>query len=73
MTGFLAPLLDLRLPDGLGMTFDEEMDGVYLPGVHVPPGRQGDLELDSKIPADGRTCRRRHVWLSGSRHRPRSE
>ena len=53
VTGFLAPLLDLRLPDGLGMTFDEEMDGVYLPGVHVPPGRKGDLQLDSKIPATG--------------------
>ena len=52
-TGFLAPLLDLRLPDGLGMTFDEEMDGVYLPGVHVPSGRKGDLELDTKIPAAG--------------------
>ena len=53
VTGFLTPLLDLRLPDGLGMTFDEEMDGVYLPDVHVPTGRRGDLQLDSKIPATG--------------------
>lgn len=53
VTGFLAPLLELRLPDGLGMTFDEEMDGVYLPGVHVLSGRRGDLELDQRIPAAG--------------------
>jgi len=43
---FLSPFLDVQLPDGVGMTFDEEMDGFYFPGVHVsPPGRTGDLTI----------------------------
>ncbi len=33
----LAPLLDARLPDGLGMTMDEEMDGCYVAGAAQPP------------------------------------
>lgn len=33
---FLRPFLDARLPDGLGMTFDEEMVGWYLEGGGVP-------------------------------------
>lgn len=32
----LEPFLDMRLPDGVGMTFDEEMVGWYLPGGGVP-------------------------------------
>ncbi len=52
-TSFLAPLLDVRLPDGVGMTFDEEMDGYYFPGLQLPPGRAGDLQIDARIPATG--------------------
>ncbi|OFW10856.1 MAG: hypothetical protein A3H96_20725 [Acidobacteria bacterium RIFCSPLOWO2_02_FULL_67_36] len=33
----LRPFLDMHLPDGLGMTFDEEMDGWYLPGADDAP------------------------------------
>jgi cholesterol oxidase len=50
---FLQPLLNIRLPDGLGMTFDEEMAGFYFPGVSVPPGRQGDLKIEAKVPSSG--------------------
>jgi len=32
-------------PDGLGMTFDEEMVGFYFPGLSLPPGREGDLGI----------------------------
>jgi cholesterol oxidase len=32
----LEPFLNVRLPDGLGMTFDEEMVGWYLAGGSVP-------------------------------------
>ncbi len=47
-TGFLQPFLDIRLPDGLSMTFDEEMVGYYFPGFSVPAGREGDLEIENK-------------------------
>jgi cholesterol oxidase len=53
-TGFLAPLLDIRLPDGLGMTFDEEMEGYYFPGVSLPAGRTGDLQINGRIPTSGK-------------------
>ena len=33
----LRPLLEVRLPDGLGMTFDEEMVGCYAEGASEPP------------------------------------
>jgi hypothetical protein len=52
-TGFLQPLLNIHLPDGLGMTFDEEMVGFYFPGFSVPAGRQGDLEIEAKVPSSG--------------------
>lgn len=52
-TGFLQPLLDIRLPDGLGMTFDEEMVGIYFPGLSVPAGREGDLRIEAGIPPSG--------------------
>jgi cholesterol oxidase len=43
---FLSPFLDVQLPDGVGMTFDEEMVGFFYPGVHTPaPGRAGDLTI----------------------------
>ena len=37
------PFLDVQLPDGVGMTFDEQMKGWYFPGMaRRPPGRAGD-------------------------------
>jgi len=50
----LRPFLDVRLRDGVGMTFDEKMDGWYFPGQSTPaPGREGDLTIGSRIPAAG--------------------
>ncbi len=46
---FLAPLLDVRLPDGLGMTFDEEMTGHYFPGFLPPPGFEGDGAIEARV------------------------
>ena len=51
----LRPLLDARLPDGIGMTFDEEMVGWYWPGQQTSgPGRTGDLEIEQWVPKEGR-------------------
>jgi hypothetical protein len=42
----LRPYLDVSLPDGLGMTFDEEMAGWYFEGSHTSAeGRDGDLAI----------------------------
>ncbi|MGH9431621.1 MAG: hypothetical protein ACRD3T_08765, partial [Terriglobia bacterium] len=50
----LRPFLDVYLPDGLGMTFDEEMVGWYFEGATTPtPDRAGDLTIASRIPASG--------------------
>ena len=50
----LQPFLDVRLPDGVGMTFDEKMDGWYFPGESTPaPGREGDLTIGARIPVSG--------------------
>lgn len=50
----LRPFLDMQLPDGIGMTFDEEMAGWYFPGAATPaPGRDGDLAIGARIPASG--------------------
>jgi cholesterol oxidase len=50
----LRPFLDVQLPDGIGMTFDEEMVGWYFPGATTPaPGRDGDLTIAARIPATG--------------------
>jgi cholesterol oxidase len=50
----LRPFLDVQLPDGIGMTFDEEMLGWYFPGQGTPaPGRTGDLTIAQRIPASG--------------------
>ncbi len=50
----LRPFLDAQLPDGIGMTFDEEMVGWYFPGAGTPaPGRDGDLTIAARIPASG--------------------
>jgi hypothetical protein len=50
----LRPFLDVQLPDGVGMTFDEEMTGWYFPGQATPaPGRAGDMTIAARIPASG--------------------
>jgi GMC oxidoreductase len=52
-TVFLEPLLDIRMPDGLHMEFDEQMVGYFLAGVSVPAGRTGDLQIEARVPASG--------------------
>ncbi len=48
------PLLDAQLPDGVGLTFDEQMVGWYFPGKSTPsPGLNGDLTIGALIPATG--------------------
>jgi hypothetical protein len=50
----LSPFLDVYLPDGLGLTFSEEMVGWYFEGATTPsPGRAGDLTIADRIPATG--------------------
>jgi hypothetical protein len=50
----LRPFLDAQLPDGVGMTFDEQMTGWYFPGQGASePGRAGDLAIANRIPAAG--------------------
>ncbi len=53
---FLRPLLDVRMPEGVGMTFDEEMKGVYFHNFSVPVGPEGEQQLENKSPADGMQC-----------------
>lgn len=53
----LRPFLDVQLPDGLGMTFDEEMVGRYYEGATTPaPGREGDLTILNARPEAGVAC-----------------
>jgi cholesterol oxidase len=50
----LRPFLDVYLPDGLSLTFDEEMVGWYFEGGTTPaPGRAGDLTIAERIPPSG--------------------
>jgi cholesterol oxidase len=50
----LRPFLDSQLPDGVGMTFKEQMVGWYFPGESTPaPGMAGDLTIAKRIPATG--------------------
>jgi len=50
----LSPFLDVYLPDGLGLTFSEEMVGWYFEGATTPtPDRAGDLTIADRIPASG--------------------
>ncbi len=54
VNSLLCPFLDAQLPDGVGMTFDEEMVGWYFPGASSPAsGRAGDLTIAARIPASG--------------------
>lgn len=52
-SAFLEPLLDIHLPDGLSMTFDEVMTGFYFPGLSVPATREGDEGIEARIPESG--------------------
>jgi hypothetical protein len=53
----LKPFLDVQLPDGVGMTFDESMDGWYFEGQHTPaPGRDGDLTIAARETDGVPTC-----------------
>jgi len=52
-TVFLEPLLDIRMPDGLHMEFDEQMVGYFFAGASVPAGRTGDLQIEARVPASG--------------------
>ena len=50
----LRPFLDVDLPDGLTMTFSEEMVGWYFEGATTPtPDRAGDLTIANLIPKTG--------------------
>jgi cholesterol oxidase len=50
----LAPFLNSQLPDGIGLTFDEKMEGWYFPGhATSSTGRAGDLSLGSLMPSAG--------------------
>ena len=61
----LQPFLDVQLPDGVGMTFDEKMVGWYFPGEATPaPGREGDLTIAQRIPASGDSGRRGALAVS---------
>jgi hypothetical protein len=43
----------VRLPEGLGMTFDEEMKGFYFDGFTPPAGSDGDKQIAAKPSAEG--------------------
>jgi hypothetical protein len=46
----LAPLLDMQLPRGIGMTFKEEMVGWYVAGGTTPStDRKGDLTIAASV------------------------
>ena len=49
----LSPFLDIQLPAGLGMTFDEEMVGWYWQAEFTgQPGSQGDLAIAERLQGD---------------------
>jgi cholesterol oxidase len=50
----LAPFLDAQLPDGVGLSFDEEMNGWFFEDATLTgSGRAADLTLNDRIPATG--------------------
>lgn len=49
----LTPFLDVHLPAGLGMWFDEEMVGWYFPGEPIEPGPAGARALKRRVPLGG--------------------
>jgi cholesterol oxidase len=52
----LRPFLDVNLPDGLSLSFDENMEGWYFEGASTSqPGYEGDLEITGLLPAPADT------------------
>ncbi|MDE3180022.1 MAG: hypothetical protein KGM47_10235, partial [Acidobacteriota bacterium] len=51
---FLEPLLNIQLPSGVGMEFDEVMNGFYFPGVVVPATRVADKTIEARVSAETR-------------------
>lgn len=50
----LKPFLDAQLPDGVGLSFDEEMNGWFFAGATLNgTGRAADLTINDRIPASG--------------------
>lgn len=50
----LKPFLDVELPDGVGMAFDEEMVGWFFEGKSTPAaGREGDLTILNLVSGAG--------------------
>lgn len=50
----LRPFLDVSLPDGIGLSFDEQMVGWFFESVSSPkPGPQGDLAIGDLVPPSG--------------------
>ena len=50
----LGPFLNAQLPDGVGLSFDEEMTGWYFDGATLAgTGRNADLAIADRIPATG--------------------
>jgi hypothetical protein len=72
----LQPFLDAQLPDGVGMTFDEKMDGWYFAEMAEPAaGRDGDLTIAASVPGsvtcvfDGRMIIRDvNEFIDGTAH-----
>ncbi len=51
----LRPFLEAQLPDGVGLSFDEEMTGWFFDGATLEgSGRQADLTLNERIPETGK-------------------
>lgn len=53
-TIFLEPLLDMHLPGGVGLSFDEQMTGVYFPGLRAPVSREDDVKLEAMASGSSR-------------------
>ncbi|HEV2417557.1 MAG TPA: GMC family oxidoreductase, partial [Terriglobia bacterium] len=53
-TVFLEPLLKIQLPDGVGMTFDEQMAGYYFSGFIVPDTRAAGQTIEARVSASGK-------------------
>ncbi|MCC6858342.1 MAG: GMC family oxidoreductase [Bryobacterales bacterium] len=64
----LRPFLEARLPDGLGMTFDEEMVGCYAEGASEPPSA---VDQPGAVPCSFRarmTIRDVNEFIDGFEH-----
>lgn len=56
VSGFMRPLLDVRLPEKTGLTFDEQMKGFYYHGFAPPASADGDKQIEAKSSAEGTAC-----------------